>query len=145
MTTETPGVSAPAETTGAAHPSELLSGKPLPMKEHTFTRSDGKKVTIKMQGLTYAQKSELDGLRRIDRAEEDRTGEAKPDLHGPRLIARAARLPDGTRAFQRDEDEVVFAISLGEQMSDGEINRGADQVLILSGWGKDAEAQAVKP
>lgn len=144
MSDETAGATAPAETTTATHPRELLTGKPLPTRDHVFTLPDGRKVTVKLQGLTYAQKSELDAVRRIEREESDKTGVAKPDLHGPRLIARAMRLPDGSRAFHRDEEETVYAISIGEQMNDGEINRGADTVLQISGWGKDAEAAAGK-
>lgn len=134
-----------SETTTATDPKELFAGKNLlPTRVHTFTRPDGQKVPVTLQGLPYGQKSILDALRRIARAEEERTGEPKADLHGPQLIAKAMRNPDGTRTYAREEDEVMAAIRFADNFADGEINRAANVVLELSGWGAEAEAEAGK-
>lgn len=134
-----------SETTTATDPKELFAGKNLlPTRVHTFTRPDGQKVPVTLQGLPYGQKSILDALRRMARVEEERTGEPKADLHGPRLIAKAMRNTDGSRAYPREEDEIMAAIRFADTFSDGEINKAAAVVLELSGWSEDAEADAVK-
>lgn len=141
MTTE---IRADAPAQALSDPSELITGKRLPTRAHTFTRSDGTKLTVLLQGLTYARKSALDAARRQDLAEAEKKGEAKSDLYLPRLIAEAARKADGSRAFPKEEDALLFAIRLAEELGDGQIHGAYTTVLELSGWGDDAETTAGK-
>jgi hypothetical protein len=125
-------------------PRTMTEPLPMPSRAHTVTRNDGSTKTYLFRGLPYSRKSQLDAQRRIERAEEEKKGVAKPDLHGPRLIARAICTPDGKRAFRTDEEETLFAITIMDQLTDGELNRAANVVLELSGWGDEAEADAGK-
>lgn len=140
MTTETPS----ASDIALSDPKALLTGKPLPSRDYVFRTPDGARVKVRLQGLTYAQKSELDAIARAERDESEKNGVVKPDLRAPMLIARAFRNPDGSRAFTRYEDEMVYAIGLSEQNGDGEINRASNVVLELSGYGPEALADAEK-
>lgn len=125
-------------------PRELVTGKTLPTRPHTFLCADGTKRTILLQGLPYSQKSELDANRRMELAEAEKKGEAKTDLHAPLIIALAARMPDGTPAFPKHEDAMLFAIRFAGEAGDGAIHGGYNTVLELSGWGEDAETVAGK-
>ena len=134
----------PAQAETLSNPGDLITGHPLPTRAHTFTRPDGTKMTVLLQGISYARKSELDAARRMDLAESQKRQEAKTDLYLPQLIAEAARNVDGSRAFPRPEDAMLFAIKLAAEYGDGEIHKGYNTVLELSGWGDDAEADAGK-
>ncbi len=125
-------------------PSELVSGKPFPMFDHVFRLPDGTRKRIKLQGLSYAIKSAEDRRDAAERAEAEKRGVFQPDLRGPRLLAKAVRTRDGKRPFTREEDEIIYAVQLAEQMADGEINRGYNALMERSGYGKDAMAEAEK-
>lgn len=127
-----------------ADPRSLVTGQRMPTKDHTFRTPDGTPHRVKLQGLSYAVKSRLDAEARLEKEEAERTGEAKTDLRGPKLIAEAVRNPDGSRPFTTDEEKVVYAISISEQMADGEISRGYNAVLELSGYGAEAIETAGK-
>jgi len=134
----------PEQAETLSNPQDMLTGHPLPTRAHTFTGPDGKKFTVLLQGISYSRKSELDAARRMDLAEAQRRNEAKTDLYLPKLIAEAARNTDGSRAFPKDEDAVLFAIRFAAEYGDGQIHAGYNTVLELSGWGDDAEAAAGK-
>lgn len=140
MTTELRDVQ--AET--LCNPQDLLTGHPLPSRPHTFISPKGVRMTVLLQGISYARKSEMDAARRMDLAEAQRKSEAKTDLYLPRLIAEAARNTDGTRAFPRDEDAILWAIRFAAEYGDGQIHAGYNTVIDLSGWGDDAETDAGK-
>jgi hypothetical protein len=137
---------APAQSDGLelSDPSELVSGKPFPMKDYLFRLPDGTKKKVRLQGLSYAVKSAEDRRDAAERAEAEKKGIFQPDLRGPRLLAKAVRTKDGKRPFTREEDEIVYAISLAEQLPDGEINRAYNALMELSGYGKEAMADAEK-
>lgn len=126
------------------HPNELVSGKPMPYGGFTFHTPDGTKKHVKLQGLSFAVKSQIDASWEVEYAEAKARGIFKPNLRAALLLAKAVRTPDGKRPFTRDEDEMVYAISLMEQMADGEIGRGYNYLMKLSGYGEESLADAVK-
>jgi hypothetical protein len=130
-------------------PRELLIRKPMPYKKHIMTRSDGVRMQVLFQGLSYLEKQTVDTrarLRREEDAEKTESGEIdmpRPSLWGPELIVTAMCKPDGRRAYAENEVRPI-AMQFAEQLPDGELQAAVDAVLDVSGWGKDSAVRAGK-
>jgi hypothetical protein len=126
-------------------PDELMAtaGQPLPKKAHVFRPRGEKPMRVLLGGLTYAEKSIEDIQGNEAKAEAKLKGVIEADLRGPRILARAMLTPEGKRKYTTEEAITLAACRIAE-WGDGEVNRGYNVVMDLSGYSKDALEQAEK-
>lgn len=141
---ESPNMQPPAEPLVISDPEEMVTGESLPIEPHTFTSNRGRKITLLLQGLTYTVKSRLDAMQTLYWQEAARSGQFHPNMYSARLLAAAVRRKNGMPAYMSEKDQESFAIRIAGEWNDGELIRGGNKVLDLSGYGEQADAAVGK-
>lgn len=136
---------APPARSTLVDPRELTRApKPMPTREHTMRRSDGTKMTVLLQGLTWLEKESVDMWSRADARNDETNGTMRPSMLYPRWIAKALRMPNGAHAFVEEHEIRAYAVALAETFPPAEINRAAEIISELNGYGQQAEDAAGK-
>lgn len=119
-----------------------FSPRPLPTKDVRFRLPDGRRLTLRLRGLTWLERQEIIALRNFREAEAARDG--APDMFNAQFVARCLCKPDSSPAYPAQHQWLAKGEALARQWFPAELERAVGIGAQLSGFGADAEDEAGK-